>query len=59
MENIVQRVVSVETFAMLNASHPYFKIGYDSIMKNLPDDYNIADKICAVRYASGRMFAIW
>lgn len=59
MQNLVQREVSLETFAKLSTKHPYFKIGYDSVMKNLPYDYDIADQTCAVKYARGRMFAIW
>jgi hypothetical protein len=59
MQNLVQREVSLETFASINSKHPYFKLGYDSVMKNLPYDYDIADRICAVKYARGRMFAIW
>jgi hypothetical protein len=53
------RMVSIEVFAKRNASHPYFRIGYDSVMKQLPYDYDIADRGAAVRYARGRMFAIW
>lgn len=59
MQNMIHREVSAYTFATLNARHPYFKIGYDSVMKNLPYDYDIEDKSCAVKYARGRMFAIW
>lgn len=59
MQNLVQREVSLETFARINSKHPYFKLGYDSVMKNLPYDYDIADRTCAVKYARGRMFAIW
>ena len=53
------RTVSLEVFAKRSASDPYFRIGYDSIMKKLPYDYDIADRRSAVRYARGRMFAIW
>lgn len=59
MKNLIQKKVSIHTFAINNTKHPYFKIGYDSIMKNLPYDYDITDHLCAVTYARGRMFAIW
>jgi hypothetical protein len=57
--NSVGRTVSIEVFAKRNASHPYFRMGYESIMNKLPYDYDIADRGAAVRYARGRMFAIW
>lgn len=59
MKNSIAQEVSIQTFAKRNAKHPYFKIGYYSIMQNLPYDYDIEDRSCAIRYARGRMFAIW
>lgn len=53
------RVVSLEVFANRISRRPYFRIGYDSIMKDKPYDYDIADHRSAVDYARGRMFAIW
>ena len=53
------RIVSIEVFAKTNASNPYFRMGYESIMKKLPYDYDIADRGSAIRYARGRMFGIW
>ena len=59
INNANGKLVSVERFAKLNANCPYFRIGYESVMKNLPYDYDIEDKSAAIRYARGRMFAIW
>jgi hypothetical protein len=37
----------------------WFKIGYDSVVKNKPYDYDIVAKTDAIAYARGRAFAIW
>lgn len=57
--NAFGHYVSTEVFARRSANCPYFRMGYDSIMKNLPYDYNIENKTAAIRYARGRMFGIW
>lgn len=58
-QNLTQNLVSLDTFANRISRRPYFRIGYESIMKNKPYDYDIVDKHAAVDYARGRMFGIW
>ena len=58
-QNLVQNLVSVNTFADRISRRPYFRIGYESVMKDKPYDYDIADRHAAVDYARGRMFGIW
>jgi hypothetical protein len=41
------------------ARQEYFKLGYDSIIKNVPYNYDIESKVNAIAYARGRAFAIW
>lgn len=57
--NAFGHYVSAEVFARKSAHCPYFRQGYESIMKNLPYDYDIEAKTAAIRYARGRMFGIW
>jgi hypothetical protein len=45
--------------ASILSRREYFKIGYESVNKNRPYDYNIENKVNAVDYARGRAFAIW
>lgn len=59
MNNQKHNLVSINTFANRIARRPYFRIGYDSVMKNKPYDYDIANPNDAIAYARGRMFAIW
>lgn len=37
----------------------HFKLGYESVNKDRPYDYNIENKADAIDYARGRAFAIW
>jgi len=57
--NYARVQVTAYEFAKHNSNHPYFRVGYDSIMKNLSYDYNIDDRMSAIAYSRGRMFAIW
>ena len=57
--NLIQKKLPLPVWANRNATHPAFRIGYDSIINAKPYDYNIDDTNYAVHYARGRMFAIW
>ena len=51
--------VDVLTFAKRNLRHPFFQIGYHSVIKNKPFDYSIDNRVEAIIYERGRVFAIW
>jgi hypothetical protein len=57
--NRAQTKVTPYEFAKRIANRPAFKLGYDSVMKNVPYNYDIIDDDTAIAYARGRMFAIW
>jgi hypothetical protein len=51
--------VSIQTLAARISRRESFRRGYNSVMRNEPYDYDIADTPEAVNYARGRSFAIW
>jgi hypothetical protein len=51
--------VSVQTLAAHISRRESFRRGYNSVMRNEPYDYDIADNTDAINYARGRSFAIW
>lgn len=54
-----QRRVSPLTAAHNLSKAPWFKEGYDSVMKDRPFNYDIEVRQDAIAYARGRSFAIW
>lgn len=59
MTNLVQRRVSPAQYAARMSSDLYFRQGYDDYVKQRDYNYDIEDKLDAIRYARGRAFAIF